>query len=502
MKRYNFLIYILVALLGLASCSDDYLDKNPTDKIGGGDATKNTTNAWAALNGIHRGLYERYDYQGMGGIGAFYINVDIMGEDQVYNASQWHIGLYKWQSHVSQTSAYNEFPFKMFYKFIANANPLINGMDNAEGPEVDRKAIQGQALLYRAWCYHNLVQLYGGRYVKGTANDQLGVSLVLESSEEGIARSTVGKVYEQINADIDKAITLLDGYVRKNVSHLDLNVAYGLKARVALTMGEYETAANFAKKAQDGYSLMDANTYANGFRVDPNQECMWASVIQEDQTDKWANFGAYMSRNFSSSAIRGNPRSIYSVLYHQISDTDVRKKLWSEDGTHADLPSDVELLSIHKRFPYTSQKFIAPSNADSRVAVPNMRVAEMYLIEAEALARQTGKSSEAAKVLFNLVSTRDADYTESTKTGGDLIEEILLHRRIELWGEGFRWFDLKRLNLDLDRRTKTVNGIEVETNHKNSLTAGTFYKASGTDEWNWVIPKDEVDANDSYEKTN
>ena len=491
--------------MGTVSCSDDYLEQSPTDRIGGGDATKNTANAWAALNGIHRGLYERYDYQGMGGAGAFYINVDIMGEDQVYNASQWHIGLYKWQSHVSQTSAYNEFPFKMFYKFIANANPLINGMDDAEGTEVDKNAIQGQALLYRAWCYYNLVRLYGGRYEKGAVNDQPGVSLVLESTEKGVPRATVGKVYEQINADIDKAITLLDGYERKNISHLNLDVAYGLKARVALTMGDYSSAATFANKARLAgggsakYSLMNSSTYADGFRVDPNEECMWASIIQEDHSDKWANYGAYMSRNFSSSAIRGNPRSIFSVLYHQISETDVRKKLWSEDGQHADLPSDVELLSIHSRFPYTSQKFIAPSNSDSRVAVPHMRVAEMYLIEAEALARQTGKDVEAAKVLYDLISTRDANYTESTNTGGDLIDEIMLHRRIELWGEGFRWLDLKRLNIDLDRNSRVINSVTVETNHKSSLTANTFFETAGTDRWNWVIPKDEVDANDTYE---
>lgn len=46
---------------------------------------------------------------------------------------------------------------------------------------------------------------------------------------------------------------------------------------------------------------------------------------------------------------------------------------------------------------------------------------------------------------------RDASYTLSTNTGQALIDEIMVQRRVELWGEGFRFLDLKRLNLPLDR---------------------------------------------------
>jgi hypothetical protein len=72
-----------------------------------------------------------------------------------------------------------------------------------------------------------------------------------------------------------------------------------------------------------------------------------------------------------------------------------------------------------------------------------MRAAEMYLIEAEARARQ-GNNTAAQEALFTLAKNRDASYTKSTSTGATLINEIMFNRRIEFWGEGFRFTDLKR----------------------------------------------------------
>jgi starch-binding outer membrane protein, SusD/RagB family len=81
--------------------------------------------------------------------------------------------------------------------------------------------------------------------------------------------------------------------------------------------------------------------------------------------------------------------------------------------------------------------------------VIHMRAAEMYLIEAEALARQN-KNAEAQNVLYALVSERDPGYVKSTNTRQVLIDEILVQRRIELFLEGHRWFDMLR-NDDLKK---------------------------------------------------
>ena len=173
-----------------------------------------------------------------------------------------------------------------------------------------------------------------------------------------------------------------------------------------------------------------------------------------------------------------------------ISATDVRKTLWDPTGEHLNFPDGVSLLSSHKRFPYTNQKFIAVSNGDSRVDVVYMRAAEMYLIEAEALARNN-QYAAAAQVLYDLASTRDDGYTLSSNSGEALIDEIMIQRRVELWGEGFRWYDLKRLNLPLDR---------TGSNQSTTYTNGIMEIPADANSWTWPIPKDEIDANDLMEQ--
>ncbi|RYF62003.1 MAG: RagB/SusD family nutrient uptake outer membrane protein, partial [Cytophagaceae bacterium] len=114
-----------------------------------------------------------------------------------------------------------------------------------------------------------------------------------------------------------------------------------------------------------------------------------------------------------------------------------------------------------------------------------MRVAEMYLIEAEAQAR-LGNSTAAATALFDLVSKRDPSYVKSTKTGTPLIDEILFNRRIELWGEGFRFTDLKRMNMALNR-----NG----TTNISSAVVVLFDVPPGDVQWEFLIPRRELNAN-------
>ena len=79
----------------------------------------------------------------------------------------------------------------------------------------------------------------------------------------------------------------------------------------------------------------------------------------------------------------------------------------------------------------------------------------------------------------------------SANTGQALIDEIMLNRRLELWGEGFRFTDLKRLNLPLSRPTGTGGGY-----HTTALCNLTSV-AAGDVSWEWLIPKAEMDANES-----
>lgn len=490
MKNIINKIVVLVALFVGTSCADDYLDTAPTDAVPKEDVFTTTTSAMAALNGIHRMLHIRFDSQGQAAESGVMIMREVLGEDVVFTTTGngWYVAINRWLTHTNENSGDVRFVWRYYYKVIGNANNIIENIDAAEGPQEEKDEIKGQALAYRAWAHFNLVQMFAGRYDAAGGNDQLGVPIVTEPITEGAARNSVEEVYAQINTDIDAAIELLtEG--RNATSHININVAKGIKARIALTQGNYEVAASMAKEARDGFDLMSESQLYQGFSSVDNPEWIWGSRQVDDQGTSFASFFAYMSLNFSSTNIRGNPKAINSKLYDMISDSDYRKGLWDPNASNPELRDpfiDEMTRTNFSKYDYMNRKFLAQGTASSVGDVPYMRAAEMYLIEAEALARG-GNDTEAAQVLFNLVSKRDPEYKLSTNTGEALAEEVMIQRRIELWGEGFRFYDLKRLNLPLDR---------TGTNQVESVINGKFTEPAGTNNWQWRIPIDEMNTND------
>ena len=171
-------------------------------------------------------------------------------------------------------------------------------------------------------------------------------------------------------------------------------------------------------------------------------------------------------------------KSIDKRLYDAISDTDIRKDAFAGPADADGLPQ------------YANKKFkdlVTFFQGD----YVYMRAAEMYLIEAEAEARG-GDDDAAADVLYDLVSPRDASYTLSTNTGQDLLDEIYLHRRIELWGEGFAWYDMKRLKQDLVR----------DYSGSNHTTLGNFDLTYNDPWFLFQIPEDELNSNDMINDAN
>lgn len=478
------LLYTLIAVPALifSSCKKDYLNTSPTDAFPVEAVFTSVDGAWAAINGIHRSLYIQYDNQDQGGQGSIMINNDMLGDDLVMTAAGngWFNANYQWVTHRNTSATFLKYTYFFYYKIIANTNMILSNIDKANGDDGEKAIIKGQAQAYRAWAYWNLVQMYGKRFNAETSNTQDGVPLVLSNITTPLPRASVADVYAQINKDIDSAIVNLaeatQGYKVK--SHISENVAKGIKARIALTTQDWNTAAQYAAEARAGLQLMDSADYTKGFNNYENREWMWGSHQVSEQTTYFYSFFAFMSANYNSSNIRTNPKGINSVLYNKISASDVRKQLWSPTGAGIPVPPG----GITPK--YANKKFLVATSS-SIGDVPIMRVAEMYLIEAEALAH-LHQDGAAADVLYTLAVNRDKQYVKSTNTGDALLEEILTQRRIELWGEGFRYYDLKRLNLPLDR---------TGTNHDPVLTNGLMRVEPGDIRWEFLIPQDEINAN-------
>ncbi|MDB5232917.1 MAG: RagB/SusD protein [Chitinophagaceae bacterium] len=484
--RYKILSFAVAGMLFSSSCKKEFLDTFPTTSVSAADALATTQNAYAALNGIHRVMYTQYDQQGEAGEGSNNIFRDLMGEDIVYplaSGSTGLIGWMQWINHRNVSATDLRYVYRFYYRLIANANVLINGVDNAVGPDADKKIIKGQALAYRGWAHFQLVQLWGKRYdAAAKPNVQLGVPILLTNTLEGQPRATVEDVYTQVNKDLDAALTLLAGYVRSGSaakSNFDVNVVKGIKARVALTMQDWNTAATNAAAARQGYTLMSNAEYQSGFNNIANPEWIWGSRQIDDHNTFFYSYFAYISANFNSTVIRTQPRAVNATLWEQIPPTDIRKSMWDKTGATVPVPPG------GAKVPYQNKKFLAKSDAISVGDVPYIRAAEMYLIEAEANAR-LGLNGLAQAALFTLVKNRNPLYTLSTNTGQNLIDEIMFNRRIELWGEGFRFTDLKRTNSPLNR-----SGIP---NHLPALINVTNIPA-GDKLWEWLFPQDELNAN-------
>jgi hypothetical protein len=499
-KKY---FYIIITLLVTASCSSDFLETHSTTRVDEGVVFLNTKNAQMALDGVFKRMYYNGDQsQNYMGYETMLVMSDLMGEDILFGArTTLFLQSYNWSVHRTISSAMMNYCYRYHYNIIANVNLIIQGIDGAEGLQSERDYIKGKALTVRAAHYFNLVRMWAKRYdyQSGTENNQLGVPLILdtETGTDPRPQATVEEIYTAINKDLDEAIELLEGMpTRTNKIHPDQSVAKGLKSRVALTIGMWEDAAKYAREARTSELKLSTTLYTetpSRFCSQSNSEWMWGTKRIKSEDEGFSSLQVFFG-NTDAITTREGPKCIYNHLYHKINDTDKRKGCFA--ATEAIANSDAFSRPSTTKVPaYFNNKYMVPDHKDPQVDCPYMRVAEMYLNEAEALAR-LGKNSEAQQVLFELVTTRDPAYTKSANTGADLVEEVLLQRRIELWGEGFRYFDLKRMNLPLDRATPAIlpDGNTEISNH-NASWAQYLEIPAGDKKWQFLFSDNELDNN-------
>ncbi len=496
-KKTIFLATASVVLSMVSSCEREYLETSPTDAVSEEGATSSVSNLRTIINGMHRNMYYRQNAsQGQNGGTGVMMYMEVMGEDLIFPATgpNWYISTARWQDNANANSGNLFYPYDFYYGQIRSANVVLKATPGVIGEQADKDKLMGEAYAFRAFSYFMLTQIYANRYVPGGANSQLGVPLRLDDSYNPIARATVEENYTSINNDLQQAFTMLSGKVRADKSHFNANVVKGLMARVALTQGKYAVAATYAKEARAGFALMSNEAYKAGFNNYTVSEWMWGYKPLGSTSDYFGNFMGYMSRNYNSSQIRQAPKVVNKLLFDQFAATDVRTQVIDPTGNHTAL----NLPSTYLKVPYTSQKFLSTNDSgsvDNSVSlgdVPFMRSAEMYLIEAEALARDNKEA--LSKVVFTeFEKNRNPAYVSSVKTGQAYINEILNSRRLELWGEGFRFLDLKRQNLPLDR---------TGTNFSAVVASGLVTVPANDKRWTWLIPQAEIDASQGLVKQN
>ena len=470
--------------LALGSCGSDYLDTEYTrhlDAETAGEAAGRNPDVF--LNGMWAWQVEYSTAHDSFGLMSTLLAKDMMSEDIAVSAFHWFCYDYDFDNREYNYRRTSK-DWELFYTDIAKANEIISLYPDG-GQTADEKALLGQALAIRGMAYTYLPQIYQ-TYMNsdGTINREAPGVPILLTTADGYTldeldalkgRNTVGKVLEQAEKDLTAAVQNLSeaDYSRPSKNYIDLSVAQGLLARYYLLTQQWAQAASTAKAARQGYTQRGNAELHDGFMSLNTGDVMWGFIHTPETETTYASYFSHISNLTPGYAgLNYCAKLIDARLYSQIADDDYRKTLFN------DAEGDATQEMPGATLPYASLKF--GSTGDWCMHYIYMRAAEMVLIEAEALARQN-QGDQAATVLAELMSNRQPSWSKSTVT----VADILLQRRIELWGEGFAYFDLKRNNLGIDRNYDGSNHL-----------AGYLHTIPAFDvRWTYQIPQTEMQEN-------
>ena len=477
MKKISIIALALAVLVSFG-CSKDYLDTYPTSSTSPGTIFESTDAAAVAVNGLNKLMRRQYGAYGQGynGEGTVRLYVgDYLGANLMKGNSTSFLNSANGNLYVSNTSSLGGYSWYYYYMVIGNANTLIKNIDEAEGTDGDRAYIKAQALCYRAYCYFNLVQIFGRRWSDGS--DKPSCVLRLTGDEpDNLDRATSGEVYAQIYADLDEAISLFNKSGKANSRRdgytMDLDVAYAIYARVALTLYYYDYFAYAAYNAA-------ASTVRNYPLLISRQ--LFDKIPTTDIRRAWWLDPAGYEGSFNTNTMKANAQNS-------------KNKLWVYGQDYATQEGRAGILSNSCVFAYMNFKI-------SNFAQPGIghlclfRSSEMLLVEAEAQYQLHNESAVRDLLMeLNVTSKRDPAYTCDDKSGSALMDEIKFYRGVELWGEGFNWFDIKRWGDTISRKKYADGGnwmsqyaITITPNEKNN--------------WTWCIPQSETNYNKGITST-
>lgn len=458
-----------------------------------GDEDQFTQYGYHCLAGIYRSMHTA-GWSTTGnthqcfGISAYNLMAEVMGDDFIMGAQGsgwfWFDAAYSVKSRYTSSAWRSYDLWNAYYTWIANANEILSFKDKMTSSNANY--IIGQAFAIRAYSYFMLAQTFARTYAGHTNDPCVPLFSGTGFAGTGQPRATVAQVYAQIDDDISKAVMLLMDTQQQRPEHMGLAVALGLKARIALVKEDWNTALNSAEAAisASGRQILDVPSFI-GLNDASAQNVMWGAKITAQDVGMYASLFAHLSTDI----VYGQraPKQISPALYQKMNSSDARRAWWN--------PNDPD----YSFGGYIQRKFDFSNLETWEGDYIWMRIEEMYLTAAEAACR-LGIETTAKNYLMQLMNKRDPYYScnkSGTRLGaltsdetGSLLEEILLQRRIELWGEDGRIYTIRRLRQGFERTTERgwPDGL---------LIYGHQWAAGDPESYLWVltIPQAEFDTN-------
>lgn len=485
MKKLRYILLNCFLVASLCACSK--LDEAPYSSISANQFYKTSGDAQAALTAAYGSLRTIYD-------GSALLMSSDFSADQVYPrpvVGRNTLTLFSYDAAYSgqvSNSRVAESPISIWsgcYTGIEKCNLVLEKVPGIEMEQTAKTAILGEAYFLRAYYFWVLTKAFGDVVIKTTPTST--------QADAFNPKSPKVAVYKQIYADLDQAIANLPAYSSTTVrGHVSLDVAQALYAKVALYNEDWATSLSKAQLVINSgkYSLMpDVKTvFTPALKDAARAENIWSYEAESTSP------GVTQQMTTLYSPVGGSPEYgttgygsgfAYYSFFNSFSPLDKRRQLL--DTTYVNLSG----VRIHQQniTPVTKlgvlvKKYADPNNIGGNTAanIPILRLADIYLIAAEAEARLNGPSSVAYEYI-NVVRGRAGIGALSPGLGGTaFIDAVLQERSWELFAEGDRWYDLTRTNTFMTVIPKAVNDIfPVRT-----PTARNRY---------FPIPQDEINAN-------
>lgn len=409
MKKLTTLIILLIQFVLITSC-EKFLDVAPRDSASDDNTIVDPASARTAVRGLYRSLADN-NYYG----NTFQANAYLQGGDLDWTDTR-QVSLQFINHDVRADNSELQLAWTAIYNTINRANHIIAKVPNVQGTgftDAERNSLVGEAYFVRALAYFDLVRTWGGVQITLTPTLSL-------SDKTGIKRSSVDQVYQQVLEDLEAAEERLAETT--NRIRATKKTVWALKARVHLYRKNWDKAEQYA-----GYLIADNNYvlkapynsfFANGViaTVESILETSYSATYTNSHRTQWQPSSNGGTRRWAPS----------DAFVHLITDPVTGG---NRSALVAKAPNGQWYGNLYYRSPATDPAYI-------------LRIAEMYLIRAEARAH-LNKISEGLQDL-NAVRTRAGLSDAQASSLDELLLAVENERRFEFAFEPHRWYDLVR----------------------------------------------------------
>jgi hypothetical protein len=486
MKKIN--IIIAVCLIFMVSSCD--LDRYPFNAIEQTQAFQTVKDATALNNALYAQLRGRV-------YGIYLICPDIQS-DLLHASADFgnrRGSVYRWDFvdddyDISDT-------WSGYYGALANVNNFLDNVNkisvttaSADEAAEEQKLLSnytGEAYFLRAYYHYQLVKRYAKDYEPATAATELGVPLILHFDLNGQpSRSTIEEVYNQIISDLTAAKPLITTEGALGSKRITKDCITALEASVYLTVHRYQDAVAAANSLINGgkYPLVNSvDELLNIWHKDAVDETIFLLFASQPSELGNAN-SVYLG--YAPASQKYTPDFIPEKWTIDLfDDADFRKPVYLEKKPVYIGGKDYPDLYLLNKYPGNPALFTAAtSNYQHKPKV--FRIAEQYLIKAEALA-WSGSDAEALATLNELKTHRGLPALSGI-SGDALKKEIQNERTREFFAEGTRLDDLKRWKIGVKRGVPQVVGSVIDL-------AVNLEKAANDNKFVWAIPSRDMTTN-------